>query len=82
MVQGARALIGGEGPPLPLPGLEATGPKEGRGGLESYVRSREARPGRQTEERFPDGNLGLAGGDEDSFYQRRYLWRWESAKGR
>ena len=67
MVPGARALIGGEGPPVPLPGLEATGPKEGRGGLESYVRSREARPERQTEERFPHGNLGLAGGMRTPF---------------
>ena len=58
----ARAcVIGGEGPPVSLPGLGATGPEKGRGGPESYVRSREARPGRQTEERFPHGNLGLGG---------------------
>lgn len=74
-VQGARALIGDEGPPVPLPGLEATGPKEGRGGLGSYVRSQEARSGRQKKERFPLMGIwgwGL-GGDEDSFCYRRYL---------
>ena len=31
--------------PVPLPGLGATEPEEGRGGLGCYVRSREARPG-------------------------------------
>lgn len=46
-------------PPVPLPGLGATEPEEGRGGLGCYVRSQKARPGRQKEERFPHGNLGL-----------------------
>lgn len=64
---GSACVNWGEGPPVPLPGLEATGPKEGRGGLESYVRSQEARPGRQTEERLPHGNLGLAGGMRTPF---------------
>lgn len=46
-VQGARALLGTRVPPtpVPLPGLGATEPEEGRGGLGCYVRSREARPG-------------------------------------
>lgn len=51
-VQGAHALLEMKGPPVPLPGLEATGPKEGRAGLGSYVRSQEARSGRQKKERF------------------------------
>lgn len=58
-VQGARALLGTRVPPVPLPGLGATEPEEGRGGLGCYVRSQEARSGRQKEERFPHGNLGL-----------------------
>lgn len=58
-VRGARALLGLRVPPVPLPGLGATEPEEGRGGLGRYVRSQEARPGRHKEERFPHGNLGL-----------------------
>lgn len=50
---GSACVIGDEGPPVPLPGLEATEPKEGRRGLGSYVRSQKARLGRQKKERFP-----------------------------
>lgn len=79
---GRVCIIGGEGLPVPLPGLGATGPEEGRGGLGSYVRSQEARSGRRKEERFlsPMGIWGW--GNKDSFCQRRYLWRWDSTKGR
>lgn len=79
---GSACIIESEGLPVPLPGLGATRPEEGRGGLGSYVRSQEARSGRQKEERFPP--MGIWGwvGDEDSFCQRRYLWRQDSAKGR
>lgn len=83
MVQGGRALLE-RGSPVPLPGLGATGPEEGRGGLGSYVRSQEARSGRRKEESsppHPPWEFG-ARGCEDSFCQRRYLWRWDSAKGR
>jgi hypothetical protein len=57
---GSACIIGAEGPPVPLPGLEATGPEKGRGCLGSYVHSQEARPGRQKGD-FPHGNLGLGG---------------------
>lgn len=70
---GIACTIGALGLPVPLPGLEATGPEEGRGGLESYVRSQEARSGRQRKGHFPMGIWGW--GNEHSFCQRRYLWR-------
>lgn len=43
---GSACIIRSEGLPVPLPGLGATRPEEGRGGLGSYVRSQEARSGR------------------------------------
>lgn len=81
MVQGARALLGARVPQFPFRNDWARGREE---------RSRELHPlprGQigETEERevTPPWEFGAGGGrDEDSFCHRRYLWRWDSAKGR
>lgn len=86
-IAGSACIIEAEGPPppVPLPGLETTGPEEGRGGLGVTSVSQEPNPGDGRNRGFPlphthPWEFG-AGGDEDSFYQRRYLRWWDSAKG-
>lgn len=64
---GSACIIESEGLPVPLPGLGATRPEEGRGGLGSYVRSQEARSGRQKEERFPPWEFGDGWGTRTPF---------------
>lgn len=59
---GSACIIDSKGLPVPLPGLGATRPEEGRGGLGSYVRSQEARSGRPKEERFPPMGIWGWGG--------------------
>lgn len=81
MLQGARALLGARVPQFPFRVWERRGHK--KGGDVWGVTSAPERPDRvdRPKRGSPTGIWGWEG-DEDSFYQRRYLWRWDSAKGR